>query len=124
MNKYGRLAHDHWEKFLPTRFAEIPAPSREEFFSTLGQQVQDQVSTLSEALERADSPNPEYLAEVGRLNMAKLMAEEKILAELVYLPPEIEDEEEDEPQQHQAHLEYHRDLQRIQDEYWEEEDAR
>ncbi len=86
MNRYGQLAQEHWRRWLPTRYAAIPDP--EAFLSTLGQEVRDQVADLSQQLEGPDLPGEGYLEKLGRLNMAKLQAEEQVLADLVYLPPE------------------------------------
>ncbi len=69
MNRYGQLAQEHWRRWLPIRYAAIPDP--EDFFSTLGQEVQDQVADLSVQLEGPDLPGEGYLEKLGRLNMAK-----------------------------------------------------
>jgi hypothetical protein len=45
MNRYGRMAQEHWRRWLPTRYREIPDPSS--FFTTLGLQVEERIVTLS-----------------------------------------------------------------------------
>ena len=83
MNRYGRLAMSHWQRFDPDRFATIPNP--EAYFSTLGQEVEDRIQELARALVGPDPPGESYLEKVGRLNMARLQAEEQVLAELVLI---------------------------------------
>ncbi len=96
MNRYGQLAQEHWRRWLPTRYATIPNP--EDFFSTLGQETEDQVFDLTDQLAGPDPLGEGYLEKVGRLNNARMRAEEIVLADLVLLPPEpetLEDEEEE-----------------------------
>jgi hypothetical protein len=95
MNRYGRMAQEHWRRWLPTRYREIPDPSN--FFTTLGQQVEERIVTLSVDIAGDDPPGEGYLDKVGRLNMARLQAEEIVLAEQVLLPaePQVDPDEED-----------------------------
>lgn len=86
MNEYGRLAQRHWRRWLPTRYREIREPIK--FFSSLGEEVEEQIAALSLELAGDDPPGETYLDKVGRLNMAKLQAEEMVLAEHVLLPAE------------------------------------
>ncbi|SDT36661.1 TnpV protein [Jiangella sp. DSM 45060] len=83
MNRYGRLAMEHWQQVAPQRVAELEDPTA--FFSTLGQQVEGRVQELQDQLAGPDVPGEDYLAKVGRLNMTRLQAEEMALAELVWL---------------------------------------
>ncbi len=84
MNKYARLAQEHWQFMDPDRVTALEDPM--EFFSTLGRQVEDRVQELQDQLASPDQPGEQYLAKVGRLNMAGKQAEEMALAELVWLP--------------------------------------
>jgi hypothetical protein len=86
MNHYGLTAQRHWEKWLPTRYAEIQDP--DSFFSTLGEEVANRIADLALDLAGDDPPVEDYLVKVGRLNMARLQAEEIVLREQVLLPPE------------------------------------
>jgi hypothetical protein len=96
MNRYGRIAEAHWRRWLPTRYSEISDPSN--FFTTLGQEVEEQVETLSLEIAGDDPPGEGYLDKVGRLNMARQQAEEMVLTEQVLLPAEPGvDPEETEP---------------------------
>lgn len=85
MNRYGQLARKHWQDTAPERYAALPDP--EEFFSTMGDEVESRVQELATALAGLDPTGEGYLEKVGRLNMARLQAEEAALAELVWLVP-------------------------------------
>ncbi len=104
MNTYGHLAMEHWREWLPTRFSQLPDP--EEFFTLLGEQVSDQIQSSWSDLQRANPPSEtekaDYLANVGRLNSLRQMAEERVLAEMVFLEPEKteQDSDLDEPAGH------------------------
>ena len=92
MNKYGQQARTYWETERPEALSQIPDPT--EFFSTLGQQIQDQVIDLSQQLAGPDPTGEGYLEKVGRLNSATMEAEEIVMNDLVYSQePEGEPEE-------------------------------
>jgi len=86
MNQYGTLAGRHWERWLPDRYAAIPDPDR--FFSDLGEEAARQIADLALDLAGDDPPGEDYLVKAGRLNMARLQAEEIILPGQILLPPE------------------------------------
>ena len=86
MNHYGVTARRHWERWLPTRYAAIQDP--DSFFSTLGEEVAQRIADLALDLVGDDPPVEGYLVKVGRLNMARLQAEEIVLREQVLLSPE------------------------------------
>jgi hypothetical protein len=88
MNHYGTQAQQHWREWLPTRYSQIPDPMT--FFTQLGLQVAEQVSQLSLHLAGEDTPGEGYLAKMGRLNSARMRAEEIVLREEVLLEPEPE----------------------------------
>ncbi len=92
MNHYGQLAQTHWMQWLPTRFAEIEDTDR--FFTAMGQQIQSEVDTIYSAMTAEAPTNMAADQAEGWKNMARKMAEEKILAEVAYLPPETEMEED------------------------------
>lgn len=85
MNRYCRLAMEHWQQADPARLAALDDPAT--FFSTLGDQVEKRVQELQEHLAGPDSPDETYLDKVGRLNAARLQAEEMALTELVWVQP-------------------------------------
>lgn len=84
MSKYGEIAKSHWARTDPARFQAIADP--ETFFANLGEQAENQIQELAATLAGPDRPGEEYLQKVGRLNMARLQAEEAVLAELVWIP--------------------------------------
>lgn len=86
MNHYGVTAQRHWKRWLPARYAAIQDP--DSFFSTLGEEVAKRIADLTLDLAGDDPPGEDYLVKVGRLNMARLQAEEIVLQEQVLLAPE------------------------------------
>lgn len=101
MNEYGRSAKKHWERWLPTRVAQIPESERQAFFADLGERAQEQILALEERLEaQTDLNGLDYLETLGRLNAIRAQARESVLTDLVYLDPEPETasaEDEDRP---------------------------
>ena len=83
MNKYAKLAMSHWKRTDPDRYETIADPQT--FFRDLGEEAETQIQDLAERLAGPDQPGEEYLQKVGRLNMARLQAEEAILTELVLI---------------------------------------
>ena len=97
MNKYGSLAMSHWEKHQPDRYQAIP--DKQAFFTQLGEQAEQEIQQLEDALAGPDRPGETYLEKVGRLNMARLAAEEQVLAELILLPRSQDSSDEPGPEQ-------------------------
>ncbi len=93
MNRYGRMAQTHWKEFRPEHIARITDP--EPFFQRLGEEVEERIIELADALAGKDEPGEGYMEKLGRLNMARADAESQILREMVLLPSE-EDELEEE----------------------------
>jgi len=109
MNKYGQIAKKHWTEFRPMALAELP--ESEEFFSTLGEQMQAQILDLAYKLAGKDTPGEGYLEKVGRLNAAKMQAEEIVLAETVYSTVEDQDDEETDSKTMNLIDEFHAEIQ-------------
>lgn len=86
MNQYGEMARRHWARWLPDRYAAIGNP--EDFFTSLGNQAEDKITTLAWDLAGDDPPGEEYLAKAGRLGEARHRAEQIVLTEMILLPPE------------------------------------
>jgi hypothetical protein len=86
MNWFGHLAQDHWKTYLPSRYSQIPDP--ESYFSTFGEEIEEQIETLTLALAGDDQPGEGALGKTGRLTAARKQAREKILTEQVLLPAE------------------------------------
>ena len=116
MNKYGWIAKKHWTEFRPIALAELPDSG--EFFSTLGEQMEARIIDLTIQMEGSDSPGEGYLEKVGRLNAAKMQAEEIVLAETVYSTVEGEEEDGTDPERFAALNEFHAALQNA---MWEDE---
>lgn len=91
MNHYGTIAQEHWTRAAPLRTAALEDPAR--FFTLMGDQVLSQVDSLSRTLQGKQPEDESYMQTVGRLNAAKKQAEEIVLAELVWITPEISPDE-------------------------------
>lgn len=93
MNQYGAQARRYWREYLPGRYAQIEDP--EAFFTDLGEEMADQVVELTDSIAGPDRPGEGYLGKVGRLNMARLSAEEQVMREM--LPASDNEDENEEP---------------------------
>ncbi|MGH9224354.1 MAG: hypothetical protein ACRD2W_11365 [Acidimicrobiales bacterium] len=82
MNTYGHRAMAYWSRHRPQALAQLTEPGT--FFEELGEQIAAEVEDLEEHLAGAAPPGESYPDRVGRLNMARTMAEERVLADLVY----------------------------------------
>ncbi|MGJ9401919.1 TnpV protein [Arthrobacter sp. KK5.5] len=99
MNKYGKFAQDTWKMLAPTQYALIPDP--EAWFQKLGEEAEDSVGELSVQIAGPDPQGETYLEKVGRLNAAKMQAEEIVRAEML-TPETVEEAEKDEPDEDEA----------------------
>jgi hypothetical protein len=86
MNHYGTQAQNHWRNYLPESYAQISDPAT--FFTELGERAETQIVDLQVQLAGEDIPGEGYLGKVGRLNNAKMRAEEIVLREEVLIAPE------------------------------------
>lgn len=82
MNRYGATAKAHWEKYAPSRYQALENP--DEYFTDLGEQIEAQVQTIALQLEQSEPASSEYLDRVAQLTGFRRLAEEQVLAELVY----------------------------------------
>ena len=89
MNHYGRRAMDHMARHAPDRLAAMADPTT--YFAELGELIAEQVLDLEQSLAAPAPEHESYHDRVGRLNMARLRAEEAVFAELVW-PSLLEDE--------------------------------
>lgn len=86
VNKYGRMAWQHWARWRPGQLLAILDPAG--FFAQLGEEVEEQVTSMAAEIA-GDSPTGEsYLDRTGRLGHARFTAEATVLREMVLLPPE------------------------------------
>jgi hypothetical protein len=92
MNHYDQQAKQHWRRHLPAHYRRIQDP--DSFFSTLGEQAAQQIGDLTLDLAGEDPPGEDYQAKLGRLNMARLRAEELVRQRLLPLPEDEQEKEE------------------------------
>ena len=90
MNTHGQHAMETMKNHDPETFAQIPNP--EEYFSTLGKQIQDQIEDVMDGLIIRNTVGKSTLEILGERNMAKFRAREIVYQEMIYssLPPEPE----------------------------------
>lgn len=99
MNGYGRSAQRTWQQLAPTAYSQIEDP--ETYFAELGEQAADQVVDLTRQIQGPDLPNETYFQKVGRINAAKMQAEEIVRADLLMPDSSLwEEEDEDEGLEH------------------------
>ncbi|MFJ3395226.1 hypothetical protein [Leifsonia aquatica] len=91
MNLYGKRARDRWGQLAPTALAQMDRP--EAFFEELGETIATRVDQLTPELAGTDNPSESALEKTGRLNAARLQAEEIVFSELVSPEPEISNED-------------------------------
>jgi hypothetical protein len=101
MNEYGRMALDHWRRWLPERYSQIEDANS--FFSTLGDEVATRIAGLTLELAGEDPPGETFMDKLGRLNNAAQRAREMVLPQMVLLDPETD---EDGPQPPQTDAEW------------------
>jgi hypothetical protein len=82
VNKYGTLALARWQRWMPTRIQTLPNPTA--YFSQLGMQIQAEVTDLAWELAGPDLPAETYLEKAARLMTARRLAEEVVMANLVW----------------------------------------
>lgn len=92
MNTYGSRLMKMWRQHFPKQYAQLDDP--EAFFMALGEQVEVEVQELAAALAGRDQPGEGYLGKVGRLNMARLAAEDEVFRRAVPAESKEEDEAE------------------------------
>src|SRR2546430_16911776 len=85
MNRYATMAERHWRRWLPSRVAAMEDPSS--FFSSLGEEVAEEIEDLTMELAGADPPGESYLDKAGRLNMDWLRTGTIMMLQRRLLPP-------------------------------------
>jgi hypothetical protein len=95
--RYAQRVRRYYQDYRPNATAELGTDSQaEDFFRSLAQQIEDQVSEAEIQIAGPDLAGESYLSKVGRLNMARSQAEELVLANLLYAnPPEQTDTDDD-----------------------------
>lgn len=94
MNTYGKFAQEAWRTTAPAEYALIPDPVQ--WFEALGEETAQRVGELMMELAGPDQMGETYLEKVGRLNVAKLQAEEIVRAEMLTPDPSVQEEPEEE----------------------------
>jgi hypothetical protein len=84
MNQYAAQARRHWQTHLPERYRQIEDPDK--YFTEMGEQIAQQIQDTARAIAGPDPEQETYLAKVGRLNMARLTAEDQTLREMLPEP--------------------------------------
>jgi hypothetical protein len=86
MNRYGAMALAHMKTYLPDRYRHIADP--QSYFRSVGDEATAQVDELQAVLAGTGPAEEDYLGRLRRETRAQREAEETVLAELVFLPPE------------------------------------
>ena len=86
LDRYAKAAEEHMKVYLPARYRQIDDP--DSYFRELGDQIAAQVAELETQLAAQEPASTDYRTRVGQLSSARSRAEEIVLAQLVYLPPE------------------------------------
>lgn len=94
MNTYGATALRYMRRHRPHALSTIVDP--ETHFSALGEEISAEIGDLEQATEGPEPAAESYLARAGRLRMARTMATEAVLGELVYSTSEDPDTATDE----------------------------
>ena len=123
MNTYGKFAQEAWKTTAPAEYALIPDP--QEWFEALGEEAAQRVGELMMELAGPDRKGETYLEKVGRLNAAKLQAEEIVRVEMLTPDPSVQEEPEEEDEEESGvvrRLRIVQQLNREDREYWDEVD--
>lgn len=83
---YGLMAQKHMQTYLPRMYSGIADP--ETYFSELDERVMDLVEETTRDLLVGVTLSMDTVEREQQLNSAKAQAEEIVLANEVYLPPE------------------------------------
>ena len=114
MNTYGKFAQEAWRTTAPEEYAQIPDP--EAWFEKLGEEATQRVGELMMELAGPDPVGETFLEKWGRLNAAKMQAEEIVRAEMLTPDPSMQEEpeEDEDPESGMAEtLEEMKELNRI-----------
>jgi hypothetical protein len=79
VNQYGAIAEKHYRTFLPSQYSQLDPG----YFTSLGEQIEAQIDDLTTTLAGDDPPEETYLDKLGRLNAARQMARERVLAQML-----------------------------------------
>lgn len=89
LGPYGEMAARHMRTWRPQQYASIPYAEREEYFRALDEAVAQAIRVREHSLMPSRSlAQTDHEGYAAQLSMSRLVAEEAVLAEMVYLPPE------------------------------------
>lgn len=91
MNKYATKIMRRWQQLAPSSFAMIE--DKTEFFTTLGQEVEQKIDALLPSLESNLPQTEDYLLQVGQRKTALTTAEEVALSQVPWPAPEMSEAE-------------------------------
>ena len=91
MNRFGRFALESWQTLAPAALSQIPEPNRH--FSELGEEAESQWASLWPQLLDPDMPGEDFFTKAGRVEAAKMQAEEMIRADLLIPPEDLQEPE-------------------------------
>ncbi|MFV0535682.1 MAG: hypothetical protein ACK5MR_18840 [Cumulibacter sp.] len=97
MNKYGHMAMKHWRQWRPNAFGTIQNP--EDFFSTLGQEAEDQIDQIQAQILAANPPSSDQLTRAAQWQSARFSAESQVVREMLLVDPEpgMDESQNDDP---------------------------
>lgn len=94
--EFAERASRYYQDYRPQAYDQIQDPVA--FFRSLGERIADQVDEAARQIEGPSPVGEDYLARVGRINMARMQAAELVMDNEVYSTPsemEVEDDDED-----------------------------
>jgi hypothetical protein len=85
MGRMAALLEEHYRRYLPTAYKAIP--DKPTFFHELGEDAEQQIQDLVDAMEASDPPPPGsgFREKAGHLTMIRQNAESDVMREI--LPP-------------------------------------
>jgi hypothetical protein len=91
---YAVTAENHWRQLRPEDYAKIPPGERAEFFSRLGNEIEDQILARTEQLTRGQPP-PEggYMDSLASAMAIAREAKRQVLDEMLPAPEDTGDQE-------------------------------
>lgn len=94
---YTETVRRYYTEHRPLATEALGNPQEtEDFFRSLGAQIEEQVQQSEDQIAGTAPAGETYLQHVGRLRMARAQAQEIALADLLYSTPPEDDDEEDE----------------------------
>lgn len=100
MNTRGQHAMETMRNHDPESFSQIQDP--EGYFSTLGDQIQEQIWQMTESLLPQRTEGQDAMEFIGRSNMARVQARELVYQEMIYASLPAEPEQMEEPPEEEA----------------------